>query len=132
MRLAPRLLALLAICALLVAGCGGSDDDGAKEAPRPEPQAKSSTAPPGASAEACESRAVDAQDLRATNISCEQARQLMFAWQRSEECSGKGGSRSSCSIKGSYRCLTANTGRGMAVSCAKPGRSVAFIVRKKR
>jgi hypothetical protein len=39
-----------------------------------------------------------------------------------------GASRWGCSI-GSYRCQGVVTGRGWSVSCAKPGRSIAFRVR---
>lgn len=40
----------------------------------------------------------------------------------------RGASRWGCSV-GSYRCQGVVTGRGWSVSCAKPGRSIAFRVR---
>lgn len=40
----------------------------------------------------------------------------------------KGASRWGCSV-GSYRCQGVVTGRGWSVSCARPGRSIAFRVR---
>lgn len=40
----------------------------------------------------------------------------------------KGASRWGCSV-GSYRCQGVVTDRGWSVSCAKPGRSIAFRIR---
>lgn len=40
----------------------------------------------------------------------------------------KGASRWGCSV-GAYRCQGVVTDRGWSVSCAKPGRSIAFRVR---
>lgn len=40
----------------------------------------------------------------------------------------EGASRWGCSV-GSYRCQGVVTGRGWSVSCAKPGKSIAFTVR---
>jgi len=41
-----------------------------------------------------------------------------------------GASRSSCSVYGGYRCLGAVTDRGVAVSCARTGSSVAFVAKR--
>jgi hypothetical protein len=110
-------LALVALSALL-AGCGGSSPD--------EP-ASTATAPVGAAAKSCETKAVDAEGLRAAGVSCGQARQVMYGWQQRSSCSAPAGaSRVSCTSH-SYRCLGARTDRGIAVSCARPGRSIAFI-----
>jgi hypothetical protein len=50
------------------------------------------------------------------------------AFERSEDCKpAQGASRWGCSI-GSYRCQGVVTGRGWSVSCAKPGRSLAFRI----
>jgi hypothetical protein len=38
-------------------------------------------------------------------------------------------SRSACTV-GRYRCLTVTTGRGFAVGCALPGRSISFVARR--
>jgi hypothetical protein len=40
-----------------------------------------------------------------------------------------GASRWGCSI-GDYRCQAVVTDRGWSVSCSRPGRSVAFVVRR--
>jgi hypothetical protein len=122
MRLAAPLLNI-ALAATLLAGCGSSDEEGT--------QGESATeAPAGASANACDSYAVDAEGLRVTGLSCKQGRQVMFGWQRAEGCGLIGGaSRGACSVR-SYRCLATRTDRGISVSCAQPGRSVAFVAKR--
>jgi len=50
-------------------------------------------------------------------------------WERDPSCQRpRGASRWGCSV-GAYRCLGVVTDRGWSVSCAKPGRSIAFTVR---
>ena len=50
------------------------------------------------------------------------------AWERSPDCKRPpGASRWGCSV-GSYRCQGVVTGRGWTISCARPGRSLAFVV----
>jgi hypothetical protein len=132
MRLATP-LAIAVLAAALLAGCGGSSSPqsgststGSTKAPK----ASDSTAPVGASAQVCETHAVDASALHATGVSCGEARRLMFAWQRDPACaSPRGASRSSCTT-GSYRCLGTTTARGVSVSCSRPGRSFAFLAKR--
>jgi hypothetical protein len=51
------------------------------------------------------------------------------AWERTPSCQRPdGASRWGCSV-GSYRCQGVVTDRGWSISCAKPGKSVAFTVR---
>lgn len=58
------------------------------------------------------------------------AQEVRSAWERSPECKHpRGASRWGCSV-GPFRCLGVVTDHGWSVSCAKPGRSVAFIVRR--
>jgi hypothetical protein len=120
MRLAvPITTAVLA--AALLAGCGGDSSTGDSTA--------TPTAPAGAIAIGCQTHTADAEGLRATAVSCADARQLLFAWQRASGCaSSPGASRSACTV-GSYRCIGARTDRGLAVSCAKPGQSIAFVAK---
>jgi len=128
MRLAIALAAVIA--ATLVAGCGSSSE---QESTRIEtaPREDSSGGPIGAAAKSCETDAVDAVDLRATGISCARARQVMYGWQQKSSCSTPAGaSRVACSSR-SYRCTGTRTDRGTAVSCSRPGRSVAFVVRSR-
>ena len=56
----------------------------------------------------------------------------MYDWQRERSCSPPAGaSRDSCLTR-SYRCQAARTDRGLAVSCAREGQSIAFIQRGRR
>ena len=51
-------------------------------------------------------------------------------WEHTSDCDRPpGASRWGCSI-GSYRCQAVVVDRGWSVSCARPGDSVAFIVRR--
>lgn len=136
MRLAAVLATLLA--AALAFGCGSSGGgDGTSGAPATEtaPPAREGyrggrQAPAGAASRSCETRAVDAGRLRATAVSCDEARRVMLAWQRAEGCGLIGdASRGSCAVR-SYRCLSTKTGRGVSVSCSQSGRSIAFLARR--
>jgi hypothetical protein len=141
MRLAAP-LAIAAVAAALLAGCGSSDGDSdGTQAPArdgyggPErgtpPRASGAEAPAGASARGCDTHAVDAQTLRVTGVSCGAGREVMFGWQRAEGCGLIGtASRGSCSVR-SYRCLATRTDRGVSVSCAQPGRSIAFVAQRR-
>ena len=127
MRLAQA-LAIAALGAVLLAGCGGSSDEtgpGSATLPR----AGTSTAPAGASARPCAPGASGVEALRATNVGCAEARQVASGWRRAKECDKHGASRNPCSLL-SYRCLATATDRGWSVSCAKSGRSVAFRFRR--
>lgn len=58
------------------------------------------------------------------------AREVRAAWEQSAACKHpRGASRWGCSV-GAYRCQGVVTDRGWSVDCAKPGRSVAFMVRR--
>ncbi len=55
--------------------------------------------------------------------------EVRSAFLANPDCEPPGGaSRWGCSV-GSYRCQGVVTDRGWSVSCAKPGRSIAFRVR---
>jgi hypothetical protein len=123
------LLVLLALAAASLAGCGGSSPSHGRpqRATRTAPNAATPSAPPGATAKSCEAHAVDVEGLRATGISCDQARQVLYGWQREGSCTKpSGASRTSC-LTHSYRCLGARGGRGIAVSCSRAGQSIAFV-----
>ena len=56
-------------------------------------------------------------------------REVRSAWERNPECKHpRGASRWGCPV-GPYRCQGVVTDRGWSISCSKPGKSVAFIVR---
>jgi hypothetical protein len=133
----PLLSALLVAGALaaLSVGCGSSDggsDYGSRDSAEEPPTATATTpeAPPGASARTCEGTVVGAEELRVTGIGCDVGLQVAAAWVAKRSCSGPaGGSRFSCSVFDGYRCLGTSAERGIAVSCAHPGASVAFIAK---
>ena len=127
MRRATPLVVLVLLAA--ISGCGGygsesSTTEGA------QPKAGTSTAPAGAAARSCPAAGARAEALKATGAGCAEARRVMGAWLRNRSCvPPAGASRSGCPV-GSYRCLATATDRGWSVSCAQPGSSVAFRVRR--
>ena len=128
------MLAVLAIAiAMAAAGCGSSSDEttGAGETTA-SPASTPTTgqeAPVGVRARSCDG-AGSSGELRATGVSCELGRSLVAGWYKDRDCSApKGASRTSCRL-GKFTCLGAVTDRGVAVTCAAPGRSVAFIGRE--
>ncbi len=130
MRLAAP-LAAVALASALLGGCGGSSDEGSTQTERAPSRARTSTAPTGAAAKSCDAHSTEAKALRATAIPCDQARQVMYGWQRERSCSAPAGaSRSSCLTR-SYHCLSARTDRGIAVSCSRSGQSIAFVARRR-
>jgi hypothetical protein len=108
----PVLVAV--VLALFVVGCGGGSSSSTT---RPK-------APAGSKVVAC-----DPGGLRATSIDCGSAREVMNGWAAARACAlSKGESRGACSVEG-FRCQSVQTGRGVSVSCARPGEAVAFIPR---
>jgi hypothetical protein len=69
--------------------------------------------------------------VRVTGTGCDIGRGVVAAWANKPDCSEPAGaSRFSCVVYRGYRCLGAATDRGVAVSCARPGSSVAFVARR--
>ena len=135
-RLSISILAavLVVLAAMAIAGCGSDDGDESTQTTGSEPATTSAKPPPpapaGATAQTCDTHAVDAEALRVTGVSCGEGRKTMFAWQRAESCAATGGtSRSACSVN-SYRCLSLQVDPGLAVSCARSGRSIVFIAKR--
>lgn len=123
-------LAVVLLAAVLLAGCGDSSTETGSSRTGTVTRSAPERAPVGASAKSCDSYASDTEALRATNIPCDQARQVMYGWQRERPCSLPGGaSRGSCLTR-SYRCQAARTDRGLTVSCSRAGESIAFVVRR--
>jgi len=126
----PAPIALLAaIAALLATGCG-SDSDGGTETDRAGGGATtqpSSSAPAGTSARSCPSAGSAIAELRVTGVGCGTGRAIAAGWSRHADCASPAdASRFACTID-DYRCLGTATERGVAVSCARPQRSIAFI-----
>ncbi|MFL5898552.1 MAG: hypothetical protein ACJ76D_08845 [Solirubrobacterales bacterium] len=60
------------------------------------------------------------------------AREARSAWEADPRCKpSQGASRWGCSV-GGYRCQGVVTDRGWSISCARPGRSIAFRVPRQR
>jgi hypothetical protein len=136
MRAIKILPALILLAAALVAGCGSEGSDTGTTAPGETPGATTSTGeaeipggtPPGADIEVCRKPGGGVLGLRATGLGCRTAKRVAHGWVEDPECRPGGGeSRSACSIDG-YRCQAVAAGQGISISCARPGRSVAFIV----
>lgn len=143
MRLAVP-LATVALAAGLLAGCGDSGSGPAGTGPeggsgsagaRPEggtgsqPRAGASSAPAGARARACGATATRARGLRVVAVTCEEGRRVLRAWGRGRGCRpAAGAGRGACTVR-SYRCAAVGADRGIAVSCARPGRTVSFLAR---
>jgi ABC-type Fe3+-hydroxamate transport system substrate-binding protein len=126
MRLAT-LIAILALAALLAA-CGSSSSEESSSDTTSAP--KASTGPAGATARACPLEAGGIEALRATALSCGEAQRVAIAWRHDADCStAPGASHGACTVR-SYRCIATATGRGLSVGCARPGRSIAFRVRR--
>ncbi len=126
MRIAlPLTIALLG--AALLAGCGGSADGDPDSAVETAAPPREQRAPAGATAHECGG----AGNLRATGLPCPRARAVETAWARTAGCTpAAGASRSGCVPAGGYRCLSVVTAKGVSVSCARPGSSLAFLVER--
>jgi hypothetical protein len=128
------LTAVLVCAALLVAGCGGGSSGGSNTTAPPAgggtpKKATAPNAPAGSKVVACEESAADAEGLRATAVDCGTADRIMRRWEKHRSCAlAEGASRGSCSL-GSFRCQAVKASDGAAVSCARPGGDVAFVVK---
>jgi hypothetical protein len=134
-RALAQILAALVALAVLASGCGSADDSSRERSAAPErtPTATATTpeAPPGASAQTCEDTANGAEQLRVTGTGCDVGRGVVAAWTNQPSCSpGNEASRVSCDVRDGYRCLGAAAGRGIAVSCARPGSSISFLSKR--
>ncbi len=124
------------LAAALLAGCGGSSStsstSGGSTSGAGAAKAKGSstgTAPAGASAKACALDAAGTAGLRVTGVSCGKGQKVVLAWRRGPGCElAAGASRGGCKASG-YTCEMTATERGVAVSCARPGRSIAFTAK---
>jgi hypothetical protein len=118
--------AALALAAALLGACGSSGGSGSTATTT---EKAGGGAPAGATAQSCVLSAGGVSGLRATGVSCGGAQKVALAWRRSAACVPRAGaSRFSCEV-GSYRCLGAATARGLAVGCARPGHSIAFLAK---
>lgn len=129
----PIVTVLIALAALAV-GCGSSNDSGTRAGSAQgagESSAAAPTAPAGASAQSCKGAVAGAGQLRVTGVGCDVGRGVVAGWVNKPSCSRPAGaSRYSCAVHGKYRCQGAATERGIAVSCARQGSSLAFVAKR--
>lgn len=126
----PSLLALLGVAmAVGVGGCGSSGDGPSGSAG--EGAGKVARPPVGATAGRCRvSGIAGVGQVRVVDAECPFARGVVASWNKAQACAAPtGGSHASCSI-GGLRCLATATERGLAVSCAEPGRSISFLAKR--
>lgn len=135
-RSALAILAVLA-AALLVGGCGGgssggsastSPEGGAQQGGAPK-RAAAPNAPAGSRVTACDEDGFEAEQLRATAVSCDIARATLTEWENDPVCArAGGGARGSCSI-GDFRCQAVKVEAGTAVSCERQGAAISWLIR---
>lgn len=129
------ILAVFLVLSALGAGCGSSDGGsgyGSRDSTEEPPTATATTptAPPGASARTCEGTIAGTGELRVTGIGCDVGREVVAAWAVKPSCTPTNeASRVSCTVDEEYMCLGATAERGIAVSCSRPGASLAFLAR---
>jgi hypothetical protein len=114
----------MALIAILASGCGSSGTETSGEG------STQTAAPPGAAVLACTGAPAGVGALRVSGVNCAMGRQVVVAWTAKKACQAvPGASRTSCTA-GAYRCLGIATERGFAISCARPGRSISFVVKR--
>jgi hypothetical protein len=135
MRTLTRFLPAALVAALLVAGCGSGESTesttpGGGGAETTQAHQSGAEGPYGITARPCRHIGETAAALRVTGVSCSKGVAIAEGWASRSGCApAAGDSRSACTVAG-FRCLTAVAGQGLAVTCARPERSVAFLVER--
>jgi hypothetical protein len=139
-RASLTLIAVALATTLVVSGCGSSSEEtgdgttapaGTEATGTPPPDSSPSGVPSGVRAKACGSAGKGLEAVRVTGVGCAAGRKLASSWADSENCTIPAqASRGSCRVQGRV-CLSALTDRGVAVTCAAPGKSVSFIARRR-
>jgi hypothetical protein len=133
-------LALAMAAGGALAGCGsstggstgtGGEGGSGSETTAPPPSATTSPgAPPGVTVKSCSDNRAEPPGVRVVGASCAEGRATVAAWTHTTSCSlSKGASHSACTV-GRYRCIATVTDRGIAANCARPGRSISFVVKR--
>jgi hypothetical protein len=114
---------MIAALAMPTAGCGSSDSgDGGSTEPQAR-EAPQEGGPAGIKAKSCPADF----PLSATAVGCAEAHAVAAEWSDTPACrTPPDASRFACTVDG-FRCLGAAVGRGIAVSCAMPQRSISFV-----
>lgn len=125
------LAGILSVLAVLSTGCGSSDNTGSSSSGEEKATATVPAAPPGASVRGCEGTVAGTDRVRVTGIGCDVGRGVVASWMGKPACATPAdASRFSCTVYRGYRCLGATSGRGVAVSCSRPGSSIAFTFKR--
>jgi hypothetical protein len=115
---------VLALLAILASGCGSSGTGSPGEG------STKTVPPPGAAVRDCAGASASVKELRVSDVGCATGRDVVAGWTAKNACAPPAGaSRTSCTV-GDYRCLGTATERDLAVSCARPGHSISFVVRR--
>jgi hypothetical protein len=143
MRRPVRLLPFFLLAAAIAGGCGSDESDqsaapgttgtettGAETTGGQQSGTGGGGAPAGVRAHACRDNGDESRLLRVTGVDCATGETIASGWSDDRRCRPAGGqSRSACSV-GEFRCLASAVGRGVSVTCARPQRSIAFIVKR--
>jgi hypothetical protein len=131
-------VALGAAALVLVAGCGGGGSSAGSNSTAPgtgeggaPKKATAPNAPVGSKVVACKEGSGQVEGLHAAAVDCGTAERVMRRWQKHRSCALAGdASRGSC-VLGGFRCQAVATvaEHGTAVSCARRGGDIAFMVR---
>jgi len=120
----------LTLAVLAVVGCGSSGSPGTGSGGTTSTSPASGRAPAGAAAHGCPASLHGVGELRAVGARCATAAEVAASWAAEKGCTPAAkASRSACTV-GRYRCLVTSTDRGLAVGCARPGRSISFVARR--
>ena len=117
-------LCAVALLAILASGCGSSSTESSGAG------STETLAQPGVATLACTDAPADAGALRVSGVDCATGREVVTGWTAKNACAAPvNASRTSCTV-GDYRCLGTATRRGLAVSCARAGHSISFVVKR--
>jgi hypothetical protein len=112
------------LVAILASGCGSSGTESSSEG------STKTAAPQGAATPACTAAPAGVGALRVSGVDCTTGREIVVAWTKKHACATPASaSRTSCTV-GAYRCLAATVQHGLAVSCARPDRSISFVSKR--
>jgi hypothetical protein len=117
-------LLAVALIAIPASGCGSSGTESSGGG------STKTAAPLSAAALSCANAPTDIGQLRVSGVDCAAGRDVVAGWAAKDACEAPAAaSRTSCTA-GGYRCLGIATERGLAVSCAQPGRSISFVAKR--
>ncbi len=125
-------IALAVLAAALLAACGGSSTSETAGTTGSSPNASgASVRPRRLRAQLRDRRRSTPPQLRATAVSCGEARAVMFAWQQSATAAPpRRAPRAPPAPCAATAASAPSRRRGLAVSCARQGHAIAFIAKR--